>query len=155
MLAPIRLVWTVRASIQPRRPFGTPGAITPSHRPRLAATETTSGEPKSPRVLLSSGTGATIAREIDDGRGEFLVALDIQGDIIRMARPIERDWLEPTRREKVQEGDRIVEHWTYWDRMSLAEQLGASGVPLRPGPTEADEPPDTPRRRAEVPLDSP
>jgi len=70
-------------------------------------------EPKSPRVLLSSGTGATMAREIDDGRGEFLVALDIQGDIIRMARPIEREWLEPTRRDQAQEDDRIVERWFY------------------------------------------
>jgi ATP-dependent helicase HrpB len=70
-------------------------------------------EPKSPRVLLSSGTGATLAREIDDGRGDFLVVLDIQGEIIRMAWPIERDWLEPTRRERAQEGDRIVERWWY------------------------------------------
>ena len=37
--------------------------------------------------------------------------------------------------ERIQD-DRIVEHWTYWDRMSLAEQLGATGVPLRPDPTE-------------------
>src|SRR5206468_9020801 len=36
-------------------------------------------EPRSPRVLLSSGTGATLAREIDDGRGEFLVVLEITG----------------------------------------------------------------------------
>jgi HrpA-like RNA helicase len=70
-------------------------------------------EPKSPRVLLSSGTGATIAREIDDGRGDFLVVLDIQGEIIRMAYPIEREWLEPTLREQVQDGDRIVERWFY------------------------------------------
>ena len=70
-------------------------------------------EPKSPRVLLSSGTGATIAREIDDGRGDFLVVLDIQGEIIRMAYPIERDWLEPTRREQAQDGDRIIERWFY------------------------------------------
>ena len=38
-------------------------------------------EPKSPRLLLSSGTGATLAREADDGRGEFLVVLDITGDL--------------------------------------------------------------------------
>ena len=70
-------------------------------------------EPKSPRLLLSSGTGATIAREIDDGRGDFLVVLDIQGDIVRLAYPIERDWLEPDRREQVQDGDRIVERRWY------------------------------------------
>jgi steroid delta-isomerase-like uncharacterized protein len=28
------------------------------------------------------------------------------------------------------EGGRIVEHWTYWDRLSLAEQLG---IPIPPG----------------------
>jgi len=92
-------------------------------------------EPKSPRVLLSSGTGATIAREIDDGRGEFLVALDIQGDIIRMARPIERDWLEPTRREKVQEGDRIVERWFY-GALPLHEQT----IGRLPKPKEKPKP---------------
>ncbi len=70
-------------------------------------------EPKSPRLLLSSGTGATLAREIDDGRGEFLVVLDIQGEVVRMARPIERHWLKPTRREQVQEGDRIIERQLY------------------------------------------
>jgi len=70
-------------------------------------------EPKSPRLLLSSGTGATMAREADDGRGEFLVVLDIQGDVVRMARPVERQWLEPTRREVVREGNRMVERALY------------------------------------------
>ena len=70
-------------------------------------------EPKSPRVLLSSGTGATLAREIDDGRGEFLVVLDIQGEIIRMAWPIEREWLTPTSSEQTTDGDRIVERRWY------------------------------------------
>jgi predicted ester cyclase len=27
------------------------------------------------------------------------------------------------------EDDRIVEHWSYWDRMSLAEQLGVATIP--------------------------
>jgi ATP-dependent helicase HrpB len=62
-------------------------------------------EPKSPRLLLSSGTGATLAREIDDGNGEFLVILDITGDLVRNARVVEREWLSPTRREIVHEWD--------------------------------------------------
>ncbi|MBV9068629.1 MAG: ATP-dependent RNA helicase [Acidobacteria bacterium] len=62
-------------------------------------------EPKSPRLLLSSGTGATLAREIDDGNGEFLVILDITGDLVRNARIVEREWLSPTRREVVHEWD--------------------------------------------------
>jgi ATP-dependent helicase HrpB len=66
-------------------------------------------EPKSPRLLLSSGTGATLAREIDDGTGEFLVVLDITGDLVRMARVVEREWLVPTRKEVVHEleGNRV------------------------------------------------
>jgi len=66
-------------------------------------------EPKSARVLLSSGTGATLAREIDDGNGEFLVVLDITGDLVRMARVVEREWLSPTRKEVVHEleGNRV------------------------------------------------
>ena len=59
--------------------------------------------PKSASLLLSSGTGATMAREIDDGQGEFLVVLDIRGDLVRMAREIEREWLVPTHRQIVHE----------------------------------------------------
>jgi ATP-dependent helicase HrpB len=62
-------------------------------------------EAKSPRLLLSSGTGATLAREIDDGNGEFLVILDITGELVRNARAVEREWLSPTRREVVHEWD--------------------------------------------------
>ena len=62
-------------------------------------------EPKSPRLLLSSGTGGTLAREIDDGNGEFLVILDITGELVRNARVVEREWLSPTRRDVVHEWD--------------------------------------------------
>jgi ATP-dependent helicase HrpB len=66
-------------------------------------------EPKSPRLLLSSGTGATLAREIDDGSGEFFVILNITGDLVRDARVIDREWLVPTHCELVHEldGDRV------------------------------------------------
>ena len=70
-------------------------------------------EPKSPRLLLSSGTGATMAREIDDGHGDFLVVLDISGDLVRMARPIEREWLVPTHRETAEVDGRVVERSMY------------------------------------------
>src|SRR3954453_18754292 len=62
-------------------------------------------EAKAPRLLLSSGTGATLAREIDNGNGEFLVILEITGDLVRNARVVEREWLLPTRREVVHEWD--------------------------------------------------
>ena len=78
-------------------------------------------EPRSPRVLLSSGTGATLAREIDDGRGEFLVVLEITGDLVRMARPIEREWLNPDRREDLRVDDRIVER-RFYGALLLHEQ---------------------------------
>jgi HrpA-like RNA helicase len=98
-------------------------------------------EPKSPRLLLSSGTGATLAREADDGRGEFLVVLDITGDLVRMARPIERDWLVPNRRETVQEGERIVERALYGAIVLHEQTVGRVEKPkprrkVLPGPPE-------------------
>jgi ATP-dependent helicase HrpB len=82
-------------------------------------------EPKSPRLLLSSGTGATLAREIDDGDGEFLVILDITGDLVRNARVIEREWLAPTRRETLHQLDgnrvRAVEQ-SWYGAILLHEQ---------------------------------
>jgi ATP-dependent helicase HrpB len=82
-------------------------------------------EPKSPRLLLSSGTGATMAREIDDGNGEFLVILDITGELVRNARVVEREWLLPTRREVVHEWDghrvRAVER-SWYGAILLHEQ---------------------------------
>lgn len=94
-------------------------------------------EPKSPRVLLSSGTGATLAREIDDGRGEFLVVLDIQGDLVRVARPIERDWLEADRREEVREDDRIVER-RWYGALLLHEQTIARIPKEKPKPKNVE-----------------
>jgi ATP-dependent helicase HrpB len=58
-------------------------------------------ESGSPRFLLASGTGASLAREIEATPGEFIVAMEVRGDIIRAARPIEREWLQPARREVV------------------------------------------------------
>jgi ATP-dependent helicase HrpB len=63
-------------------------------------------EPRSERLLLSSGTGATLARESGVREGEFLVALELAGSgsgeaLVRMASFVERDWLTPTHREKI------------------------------------------------------
>lgn len=92
-------------------------------------------EPKSPRLLLSSGTGATLAREIDDGNGEFLIILDITGDLVRHARVIEREWLVPTRHEVVHhlDGNRVraVER-SWYGAILLHEQNVA------PEPAEAE-----------------
>jgi ATP-dependent helicase HrpB len=89
-------------------------------------------EPKSPRLLLSSGTGATLAREIDDGNGEFLVILDITGDLVRNARVVEREWLMPTHRDVVHEWDgsrvRATER-SWYGAILLHEQNVAPGAP--------------------------
>jgi len=92
-------------------------------------------EAKSPRLLLSSGTGATLAREIDDGNGEFLVILDITGELVRNARVVEREWLSPTRREVVHEWDgnrvRAIER-SWYGAILLHEQN------IAPEPDEAE-----------------
>ncbi len=56
-------------------------------------------EPGSLRLLLSSGTGAVLAKESGMHGGEFLVALDVSGGaeaLVRIASVIEKDWLQPT-----------------------------------------------------------
>jgi ATP-dependent helicase HrpB len=92
-------------------------------------------EPKSPRLLLSSGTGATLAREIDDGNGEFLVILAITGDLVRDARVVEREWLLPTHRDLVHSLDgsrvRAVER-AWYGAILLHEQN------IAPQPAEAE-----------------
>jgi ATP-dependent helicase HrpB len=57
----------------------------------------------SPRLLLSSGTGAELSRDSGVHDAEWLVAIDITqppagGDArVRLASAVERDWLTPTR----------------------------------------------------------
>jgi ATP-dependent helicase HrpB len=57
-------------------------------------------DPDAPRLLLSSGTGATLGRDGALHPGQFLVALDIAGggeeSLVRLSSRIERAWLEPT-----------------------------------------------------------
>ena len=82
-------------------------------------------EPGSPRVLLASGTGASLSPESGVREGEFLVAVDVvapAGDAlqrvptvaksvpnesrIRIASLVDREWLEPNRSEIVHRFDR-------------------------------------------------
>jgi ATP-dependent helicase HrpB len=58
-------------------------------------------EPRSPRVLLASGTGAVLGSESGVVEGEYLVALDVQSTAgpeprIRSACRVEREWLAAT-----------------------------------------------------------
>jgi ATP-dependent helicase HrpB len=73
-------------------------------------------EPRSPNVLLASGTGATIARESGVRDGEFLVALDVHQSAmrnpqsamqptVRLASIVDREWLEPTSSDVVHRFD--------------------------------------------------
>lgn len=61
----------------------------------------------SERLLLASGTGAALAKESGVREGDFLVALDVAGGVaagealVRMASFVDRDWLQPNRREIV------------------------------------------------------
>ncbi|HZR26120.1 MAG TPA: ATP-dependent helicase C-terminal domain-containing protein [Vicinamibacterales bacterium] len=61
-------------------------------------------EPRSQAVLLSTGAGATMGRE-SGVQAEFMVAVDVTNDLIRIASAIERDWLEPTSAETVHRFD--------------------------------------------------
>jgi ATP-dependent helicase HrpB len=91
-------------------------------------------EPGSPRVLLSSGPGATIDSESGVRGGEFIVALDVvagrpgQAEArVRMAAQIERDWLKPTHsrvEHTLDENSGIVRAvWVdYYDAVILAER---------------------------------
>ncbi|HJS59701.1 MAG TPA: ATP-dependent helicase C-terminal domain-containing protein, partial [Vicinamibacteria bacterium] len=97
-------------------------------------------EPGSARLLLASGTGALLGSESGVRGGEFLVALDVsaggQGEArVRMASRVERDWLEPTRRETVHrlEGDRVrAFEQDRYDAFVLAER------PVTPDAEEAE-----------------
>jgi ATP-dependent helicase HrpB len=85
-------------------------------------------EPRSERLLLSSGVGATLARESGVRDGELLVALEVSGSgtgeaLVRMASLVERDWLTPTRREKV--------HTISNGRVRAVERLWVHGLLLR------------------------
>jgi ATP-dependent helicase HrpB len=88
-------------------------------------------EPGSSRVLLSSGTGAVLAREIDTREGEFLVALDVVGgaeSLVKRASIVERDWLTPTHRDRVVAVVDNVERETeriWYDNLLLAQHTVA------------------------------
>ena len=55
-------------------------------------------------LLLATGTGARFAPNADPG-GEFVVAIDVRNAVVAEAVKIERDWLEPTKREVVHDLD--------------------------------------------------
>ncbi len=73
-------------------------------------------EPGSPRLVLASGSGATLARESGVRIAELLVALDVTAGsgpgseaLVRLASRVEREWVRPTATELVHrlEGDAV------------------------------------------------
>jgi ATP-dependent helicase HrpB len=105
-------------------------------------------------VLLATGTGARLAREIEHTPGDFFVALEVRGDIVHRVVPIEREWLK-TKREVTEEIDgdsvRTIAR-TYYMSIILHEQQ-VQRLPLAKKRVDPEM-----QRRAEfagVPIDSP
>lgn len=101
-------------------------------------------EKNSPKLLLATGTGATLAREIEHTSGGFFVVLDIRGDLAHRVIAIERDWLVPTRRE--------VRHSMEGDRVEAIQRVWYGGILLHeqkvpPDPIEAHQLMEDYRRR--------
>jgi ATP-dependent helicase HrpB len=93
-------------------------------------------EPRSPRLLLASGTGAVLAKESGVREGEFLVALELAGSgtgeaLVRAASIVEREWLKPTRVEK-------VHMLTNAGRVRAIERLWYGALPLGERNAEVD-----------------
>jgi ATP-dependent helicase HrpB len=92
-------------------------------------------EPGSQRLVLSSGSGALLARESGVREGELLLALEVTGGtagaaaepLVRTASRVEREWLSGVKTEHVHRFDesagsvRAVARDTY-DRLVLAER---------------------------------
>ncbi|HEX6087499.1 MAG TPA: ATP-dependent RNA helicase [Thermoanaerobaculia bacterium] len=85
-------------------------------------------EPGSLRLLLSSGTGAVLAKESGMHGGEFLVALDVSGgaeSLVRIASVVEKEWLTPTHEEVIHslrdDGSVRATKQVWYDKLLLKE----------------------------------
>jgi ATP-dependent helicase HrpB len=99
-------------------------------------------EAGSPRLLLSSGTGAVLGRESGVREGEFVVALDLAGAsrapgaeaIVRTASRIDLEWLAPDS-ETVRH--RLDGETVRADRVSRYGAIVLASAPVAPDPEEA------------------
>ena len=86
-------------------------------------------------VLLATGTGASLAREIQHWPGDFFVAMEVRGDIVHRVVPIEREWLAETRKEVSDEvnGDsvRTIERRFYMDILLHEQQIARRALPKK------------------------
>jgi ATP-dependent helicase HrpB len=91
-------------------------------------------EPGSLRLLLSSGTGAVLAKETGMHTGDFLVALDLAGGkeaLVRIASTIERECLAPTHEDVIHEwrGDRVRATKRVWYDALLLKEINVAPDP--------------------------
>ncbi len=95
---------------------------------------------KSPELLLATGTGALLAREIEHTPGEFFVAMDVRGDIVHRVVPIEREWLTHTRSERVEQNGhnsvRVIERRYYLSIVLHEQQIASRALPKKRVETE-------------------
>ncbi len=87
-------------------------------------------ESGSPRLLLATGTGVTLAREIEHTPGDFFVALEVRGEYAHRVLPIEREWIAADRR--------VVTHELDGDRVRALERTYYGELPLRQQQVPAD-----------------
>jgi ATP-dependent helicase HrpB len=118
-------------------------------------------EPHSLRLLLASGTGAVLAKESGLHTGEFIVALDVSGGqeaLVRIASPVERDWLTPTHTDVVhalRDGGTVRATKRVWYGAILLKEINVAPDPeevlrLTPKP---QLPPELARRLAFAGID--
>jgi ATP-dependent helicase HrpB len=106
-------------------------------------------EPGSLRLLLSSGTGAVLAKESGMHGGEFLVTLDVTGGseaLVRIASVIEKEWLTPTHEDvmhTLRDGKVRATKRVWYDALLLKE------INVEPDPVEVER--LTPKK--EIPLE--
>lgn len=86
-------------------------------------------------LLLATGTGASLAREIQHTAGEFFVAMEVRGDIVHRVVPIEREWLTGTHREVTEEIDgdsvRAIERRYYMNIVLHEQQVNRRALPRK------------------------
>jgi ATP-dependent helicase HrpB len=93
-------------------------------------------EPGSLRLLLSSGTGAVLAKESGMHGGDYLVALDVTGGaeaLVRIASVVEKEWLTPTHEDvvhTVRDGKVRATKRVWYDALLLKE------INVEPDPEE-------------------
>lgn len=92
-------------------------------------------EEKSDRLLMASGTGAVLAKGSAVRDSRFLVAIEAGGSgagepLVRLAAPIEREWLAETHREKV--------HMLTGGRVRAVERVFYGAILLREEHARAD-----------------